>query len=253
VSRVPAPLLWLVLAVLSTACAQLPLGHPRDLPVDRDDALPPIAEAELPHSSPGSLWRGDASRRFLAFENRARRTGDLITVQIQERAQAASEATTDLQRKSSFQSNLDSDLSLQTLVTRPILRVLGILGFTSQTPSSNPTADVKIVEASTNTKFEGDGSVERESTLRTTIACLITETTPSGLLRIEGKRYITINHETQVIRIAGYVRPEDVQIDNTITSSLIANATIEYGGKGVVSDKQRVPWFTRFLEFFLPF
>jgi flagellar L-ring protein precursor FlgH len=242
-----------LLLLLLPACAELGMRRHADLPVEDGHELPTLPEPELAPATDGSLWRGDVSRRFLAFENRAKRTGDLITVQILEKAEANTEATTDLERKSSYTADLDSDIALQTLVTRPIRRLLGFLGFSSQKNDSDPQENLAIVDASTNTKFEGDGSVERESNLKTTIACLVTAITPSGLMRIEGQRYITINHETQIIRLTGYVRPEDVQIDNTVSSALIANANIEYGGKGVVSDKQRVPWLTRVFDRILPF
>lgn len=82
---------------------------------------------------------------------------------------------------------------------------------------------------------------------------MVTEVTDSGLLRIEGERHLTINRETQIIRLSGYVRAEDVRIDNTIPSTLIASADIHYGGEGVVSEHQRVPWLMRFFQAILPF
>jgi flagellar L-ring protein precursor FlgH len=241
-------------AALCAAC--ISLHRHLDLPV-RDEAhvLPPTPEpeAEPYQTSDGSLWRGEQSRRFLAFENRATRTGDLVTVQIQEQAHALTQATTDVNRTGTFQANLNSAVALQTLVTRPILGVLRFFGFTDQRNNRSPNANLQIADATTNSKYKGDGSVQRQSNFTTTIACLVTEVTPSGLLRIEGKREITINREQQLIRVSGYVRPEDVQIDNTVSSALIANANIEYGGQGVVSDKQRVPWLTRLFELILPF
>ena len=70
---------------------------------------------------------------------------------------------------------------------------------------------------------------------------------------MEGVRNLKINEETQVIRLSGYVRPEDVQIDNTIPSALIASADIEYTGVGVISEEQRPPWMLRVLQWILPF
>ncbi len=82
---------------------------------------------------------------------------------------------------------------------------------------------------------------------------MVTEVTSSGLLRIEGERHLTINDETQIIRLSGYVRPEDVRIDNTVPSTLIASANIHYGGKGVIAEHQRVPWLMRVFQILLPF
>jgi len=221
-------------------------------------------ERELPHELPqpepsefepaaGSLWRGDASRRFLSFENRAKQIGDLVTVVISERARAENTATTDLNRTSEFSATIDSDIQLQTLVTRPVRNLLSFLGFINDRAERDPRAELNVVEATTDTKYEGDGTTERNSNFTTTIACVVSEITPSGLLRVSGERHLRINFETQIIRFDGYVRPEDIQIDNTIPSSLVANADIEFGGQGVVNDKQKVPLFTRVFEYLLPF
>jgi flagellar L-ring protein precursor FlgH len=247
--------LALALAALCS-CAQLREKY-SDLPGPerRSQPLPAVHELDEPAPAEGSLWRGETSRRFLAFEKRATLPGDLITVQIVETAKAESEAITELERQSQFSATLSSAVALQTLVTRPIRRLLHLLGFANQRGDSDPSATdaLNIVNATTTSTFDGEGTVERESTLRTTVACLVTDVTPSGLLRIEGQRFITINRETQVIRLSGYVRPEDVQIDNTVNSSLVASAEIQYSGSGVVDDQQRVPWLNRIFGVILPF
>jgi flagellar L-ring protein precursor FlgH len=74
----------------------------------------------------------------------------------------------------------------------------------------------------------------------------------SGLLRIEGERQIRLGHDTQVIRVAGWVRPEDVAIENTVSSSLIADARIEYVGAGAIHEAERVPWGMRVMNALLP-
>lgn len=219
---------------------------------------PRLPEPPLPsvrHYVPeeGSLWQGDASRRFLAFENRAKSVGDLITVEISEQAIAENEATTELSRDSKYEATLDSDIALQTIITRPIRNLLGLLGFTNQKTDKDPDSELAIIKAKTKSEFEGEGSMKREASFITTIACIITEITPSGLLRIEGERHLSINRDTQIIRISGYVRPEDVKINNTVSSTLIANADIYYGGVGLLAEQQRAPWMKRLLDVVLPF
>ncbi|MCZ6822884.1 MAG: flagellar basal body L-ring protein FlgH, partial [Deltaproteobacteria bacterium] len=95
-------MLWLLLLV---GCAELHppsiYGEPPLLP------QPPAPTADVYVPAEGSLWRGDASRRFLAFENRAKRVGDLITVEIQEQAMAENEATTELTRDSKYEATLN--------------------------------------------------------------------------------------------------------------------------------------------------
>lgn len=241
----------MLLLLLLVGCAELHppsiYGEPPLLP------QPPAPTADVYVPAEGSLWRGDASRRFLAFENRAKRVGDLITVEIQEQAMAENEATTELTRDSKYEATLNSDVALQTLVTRPIRNILGFLGFTDQKTDKDPTEELSIVEARTKSEFDGEGIMKRKARFTTTVACLVTEITPSGLMRIEGERHLRINNETEVIRITGFIRPEDIAIDNTIASVLIASADIHYGGVGLNAEQQEAPWLARLFWKLLPF
>jgi len=244
-----------VVALLSCACAgEGParidiLGSTPPAPI----VPPPAPEPEVFEPADGSLWRGEESRRLLAFENRARRVGDLLTVLIEERADAEKEALTELERESTIDASLDSDIALQTLITRPVLNLLNLLGFTDLRSDDEPSGPVQIVDATTSADYDGRGTIERSASFVTTVACVVTDVTSSGLLRVEGTRNLTINNETQVIQLAGYVRPEDVRIDNTVPSALIASADIYYSGNGVLSEDQRVPWLLRVFKRVLPF
>ena len=242
---------WLCLLIVLTGCVDL--NVPKLLPQKPELLRPPPPDPEVYTPAPGSLWRGDASRRFLAFENRAKRIGDLVTVTIDESATALSEATTELDRKSKRTATIDSDISLQTLVSRPILSVLDFLGFSDQKTDKTPTAELEMIKSDSKSEFDGEGMVEREASFTTTVACIVMDASPSGLLYIKGERHMQINGETQIIEISGYVRPEDIRLDNTIPSTLIASADIHYGGHGVVADQQRLPWLSRLFSMLLPF
>ena len=222
-------------------------------------APPPVPAAPEPAAAPpparaeGSLWRGDESRRFLAFENRAKRVGDLLTVLIVEKASAENQAKTELDRDTQMDATLNSDLALQTIVSRPIIRILQFLGFTEQRTDSQPTSSLSIVDADTTVTYDGEGKTSREASFETRLACIVTGVSDSGLLQVEGERHLEINGETQIIRLAGWVRPEDVRIDNTVPSSLVASAQIKYGGVGQISEEQKAPWLLRILQKVLPF
>ena len=241
----------LLLLLSLAACAEfhMPGITPQPPPLPEPPALVPVTYTP----AEGSLWQGDASRRFLAFENRAKAVGDLVTVKIEEKAMAENEATTELDRKTSYEATLNSEISLQTLVSRPILNILNFLGFTDQRSDKEPSDELSIVEAETNSKFDGEGSMKREATFTTTVACLITEVTASVLLRIEGERHLRINNETEIIKVSGFVRPEDVRIDNTVPSILIASADIHYGGLGLNAEQQKPGWMARVFNALLPF
>jgi flagellar L-ring protein precursor FlgH len=70
---------------------------------------------------------------------------------------------------------------------------------------------------------------------------------------IRGSRHVRLNNEDQIIVLSGIIRPEDISQDNTILSSFVADAKIEYFGKGVVSDEQRPGWLARILNVIWPF
>jgi flagellar L-ring protein precursor FlgH len=81
---------------------------------------------------------------------------------------------------------------------------------------------------------------------------VITAVLPNGNMVIEGVREVLLNNEKEIITIKGVVRPEDVDTTNTILSSKIADAKIEYTGKGVLNDTNRQGWLARLLNFISP-
>jgi flagellar L-ring protein precursor FlgH len=81
----------------------------------------------------------------------------------------------------------------------------------------------------------------------------VTELMPNGDLRVEGRREVTVNSERQTLKISGVVRRVDVDTRNTVLSSAIADARIEYTGLGTVDDVQRPGWLTRILDWVYPF
>ena len=92
--------------------------------------------------------------------------------------------------------------------------------------------------SSSNTS-DGDGSVERKHHATATLACLVTEVLPNGNLVIEGTRDIRTSEEILQFQLIGVIRPQDVNSDNQINSSLIANAEIAVKGRGIISRTQR--------------
>lgn len=242
-----------VAAFLSTGCAEIPGITQSPPPL----APPPISPHERYTQADGSLWSGDASRRFLAYESRAKRVGDLVTVVIDESANAKNEARSRIDRDSTIGATLESDLALQTLITKPVRTLLGLLGLAEQKNTSNPPAGgagaINIVTAGNQTEFEGRGRLRRTASFTTTIGCLVTDVNDAGLMRIEGERQLRLNNETELISLSGWVRPEDIRLDNSVPSALIANANIQYHGVGLVSEVQRTSWLTRLFNLWLPF
>jgi flagellar L-ring protein precursor FlgH len=218
---------WLALTVLiggASASAQ--------------EALPAEpAQAESTGSDAGSLWSDGGYQSFLSPDRKARTIGDLVTVKIVEASQASRSATTSLDRQSSLSAGISAMVGLETSVAKA-------------SPNIKPSA---LLGASTGNTFKGDGATTSSGSLTATITARVVKVLPNGNLLILGQQEVKINHEVQVLTIRGIVRPQDIQINNVVLSTFVADARIEYAGNGVVDEKQRPGWLSRTVDRVWPF
>jgi flagellar L-ring protein precursor FlgH len=151
-----------------------------------------------------------------------------------------------------------AQLDNQTQRTRKNGESLGtenLLGFETQYGKLLPD-DVKadaLVNAESNSTSQGAGSVRRSEQLVTNVAAVVTQVLPNGNLVIEGKQEIRVNFEIRELIVAGVVRPEDIEADNTIDSTKIAQARIAYGGRGQITDVQQPRYGQQVMDIVLPF
>jgi flagellar L-ring protein precursor FlgH len=181
--------------------------------------------------NPNSLWR-NGSRAFFK-DQRAQQVGDIltITVNITDTAQFANE--TQLSRTGNINSDVNNFFGKSQILNTPI-------------PGTLLNAD------GTNAN-DGKGSINRQETLQTHVAAVVTQVLPNGNLVVEGKQEIRVNFEMRELIVAGIVRPEDIQSDNTIDSTKIAQARIAYGGKGQLTDLQQPRYGQQVFDVLLPF
>jgi len=183
--------------------------------------------------NPNSLWRS-GSRAFFK-DQRAQQIGDIltVTVNITDTAQFANE--TQLNRTGNIGSDVTNFFGKTAL---PITH--------TPVPGSLLTADGTTVN-------DGKGSINRQETLQTRVAAVVTQVLPNGNLVVEGKQEIRVNAEMRELIVAGVVRPEDIQSDNTIDSTKIAQARIAYGGRGQLTDLQQPRYGQQVFDVLLPF
>jgi flagellar L-ring protein FlgH len=183
--------------------------------------------------NPNSLWR-NGSRAFFK-DQRAHQVGDIltVTVNITDKAVVANE----------------------TQRSRTNTEDSGITNFFGKTkvPIINSATPTRIFTADSTSSSDGKGSVNRNETLTTNVAGVVMQVLPNGNLVIEGKQEIRVNFEIRELIVAGIVRPEDIQSDNTIDSSKIAEARISYGGRGQITDVQQQRYGQQVLDVLLPF
>ncbi len=194
----------------------------------------PMPKPEAASYNANSLWR-NGSRAFFK-DQRAHQVGDLLTVTVNftDKANIANE--TQRSRASKEDSGISDFIGAKTLGVQA-QKVL---------PGRILTADGS---ASTDNK----GSVQRQEALQTSIAAVVTQLLPNGNLVVEGKQEIRVNFEIRELIVAGIVRPEDIQSDNTIDSGKIAQARIAYGGRGQITDVQQPRYGQQVMDVLLPF
>ena len=193
----------------------------------------PMPKPELASYNANSLWR-NGSRAFFK-DQRAARIGDILTITVNFTDKANLSNETVRNRTSKEDSGITDFIGAQTITqARKIL------------PG-------KILTTDSTSQYDGKGTVDRKENLQTNVAAVVTQVLPNGNLVVEGKQEIRVNFEIREMIVAGIVRPEDIQSDNTIDSSKIAQARIAYGGRGQITDFQQPRYGQQFTDILLPF
>lgn len=232
--RLLVPLAMFFVAAALTACAPN-----KQAPTPMPMLTQPVPPPPVTQNNPGSLF--DAGQTSLLFEDdRARRVGDVVLVRIVETSSGSHTADTTANRDSSYQAGVTNFFDRSKV---------GIAGINFPgTVGSSP-----MVGANTTSKLSASGETSRESDLTAAVSARVLRVLPDGLLQVEGARQMRINDETQILVVRGLVRSRDIGPDNSIASSQLANAEIEYYGQGVLADKQKPGWMARILDNIWPF
>jgi flagellar L-ring protein precursor FlgH len=175
-----------------------------------------------------SLWtaNGQAPRSMFA-DRKAAAKGDILTIVIAESAVAQSS-----QNKT---SNRES--SLQDAISRFIYPALG--AHKGQLPS---------ISTSGSASFSGGGDVSNSQSISARAAVQVVDVLPNGNLVIEGVRVVTFSGETQYVVLRGVVRHDDIARDNSVISTNIADARVEFHSEGSLTEAQKRGWLAKIYE-----
>ena len=201
---------------------------------------PPLPPVE-PESN-GSIYKPGFDVRL--FEDlKARRVGDILTVRLAEATDASKSATTAIDKTNS------------TSVTNPT-----ILGASPEfnVPGFLPLNNTKNLNFSTSLEsdheFDGSGAATQANALTGSITVTVVEVLPNGNLIVRGEKRVTINNGPEYVQLSGIIRPVDILADNSVLSTQVADATINYIGEGAIADSSFVGWLSRFfLSPFMPY
>lgn len=224
----------LTLGACSTAMEAV--KGPELAPIGYPAALVPVEQAYLPAPTPNaasanSLWRA-GSRSFFG-DQRARRVGDILTVNIDINDRAQTSNSTNRQRSNNISG--------------------GVTNFFGLEDNLEKLGGAAMIGTAGESSANGSGSVSRSERVNLTIAAVVTAVMPNGNMVIQGRQEVRTNREVRELTVAGIVRPEDISSANTIAHTQIAEARISYGGRGDISRMQATPAAQSLVERFSPF
>jgi len=213
--------------LISAGCVYPQVQLPRDTADEEHITAPQVSYAN------GSIWQASSVSPMDDFK--ARNRGDIVTVVIVEEASASKQASTGTKREAGVSASIPNLLGLETTFLKDKLDLNS------------------LVKANTSSDFGGSGTTTRKDILNATISARVMDILPNGDLRIEGSRSVKVNNEEQIIVLKGTVRPKDINQENMISSSQIADARISYSGNGIINDRQQPGWFFNLFDKVWPF
>ena len=171
----------------------------------------------------GALYRAD---RFdsLFVDRRALGVGDVVTIRLEESTSSQKSAETTVTKETANR------------ILNP--KVLGSIVRGSGGPELN------TIDSSTD--FTGNAESDQSNSLFGTITAVIAEVHPNGLMRVRGEKWLQLNRGEEYVRVSGLLRPEDIQDDNSVSSTRLADARIAYSGTGALASSNAPGWLTRF-------
>ncbi len=187
-------------------------------------------------ASANSLWRTGA-RTFFG-DQRARRIGDILTVNINIDDRAQTQNSTVRSRSNDISGGISNFFGLENSLGQAF-------------PGGFDPQNLVGLEGGSNAS--GSGAVSRAERVNLTIAAVVTDVMSNGNLVIQGRQEVRTNREVRELTVAGIVRPEDITAANTIAHTQIAEARISYGGRGDISRMQATPAAQSLVERFSPF
>jgi flagellar L-ring protein precursor FlgH len=187
-------------------------------------AAPPPPQA----ASAGAIFQAGSGYSGLVTGTRARALGDMVTIILVEATTTTKSTQGRTNREGSFS------------ITPPTRGPLDFL---------NPDA----LKAAAEGSFTGGGNAAQQSRLNGAVAVTIAAIYPNGTAEVVGEKQMMFSQGDEWVQFAGRIRLVDIDSDNRLASSQVANARMVYSGKGAVQQASRPGWLSRFFNFISPF
>ncbi len=229
---------WALLALFALGTLPACINHIDPyVPKHREYELPIAHNAGDGSRSDGSLFTENSVGAIYQSDERAQFVNDVINIVIDERATASRDTSTETKREDSQEAALNE-----------------MLGLVKEMESRHPNFDgAKALSLASKAGFKGEGKTARNDRLQATVPAMVRKVLPNGSLFIEGHRAILVNNEENHFYISGVIRRIDIDQDNTVLSSRIADAQIEFTGRGNLTRGSEKGWFSSILDYIWPF
>jgi len=217
----------IAMAFAATPAEAQILGIGKKKPKEDFSVSLPAPVSAQPRVANGSIFQVNEGYAALYEGQRARRVGDPLTIVLVERTSASKSAGT----------KLDSGG-----------------GFSLTPPSAGPLSfDPNVAKASGSRNFSGAGAADQANALSGEVSVTVAEVYPNGTMLVQGQKRVTLNRGDEFVQIKGIVRVADIDANNRIPSTRVADARIAYTGKGDVARASRQGWLSRFFQILSPF
>ena len=212
--------IWMLGLLTLAGCTSTPNTAKPDDP----DFAPVYGESEPVSVRPtGAIFQPEQVNGIYS-DIKAHRVGDIITIQLAESTSASKKANT--------QSGKDNKLALDPVTLGGVPVTAGPYDLSASIGQ--------------NSAFKGQAKADQSNSLQGNISVSVVKVLPNGNLLVRGEKWITINQGREFVRISGLVRQIDIEPDNTVPSSKVANASITYAGRGALADANAPSWLARF-------
>ncbi|HUW50396.1 MAG TPA: flagellar basal body L-ring protein FlgH [Sulfuricella sp.] len=206
----------------------------------------------------GAIFQANYSRPLFE-DRRARNVGDVITINISETTSASKNVSSTADKSSSISQTAVTPTILGYKPDPSKLWLGGIIGSTTSVDpvtgvaTVNPPSFDTSITASGAQSFSGKGDSAQKNALIGTITVTVIEVLPNGNLLVSGEKQMGMNEGTEYIRFSGVVNPSTISSTNTVSSTQVADARIEFKGRGEIDSAQAMGWLTKFFLSVLPF
>ena len=169
-----------------------------------------------------ALYTAIVKKGLFATDRRASKVGDILTVSLSENFSASKSQSAKSAKKGEFKFDF------------PNVMTAG--------------ADDGLFDSSSDQSFDGSGSAGQNNSLKGQLSVTVTKVFDNGNMEILGQKKLTLNNGDEYIRLLGVIRPEDIDSQNTVLSSRIANAKISHTGAGDIADTSKKGWFAKLID-----